>query len=744
MSSISLTAALLLLTLVSLVGLTYAGQQPRLRSGKLDGVRHGDDSRIVDAIEERRSLMAEGHSVFAPLRCNQDLNETSQCTEWDDMHFDADAKVIIPCGICVTVGCDATAIDTPQGIDVHGRLVFKDYALDCPPSSAALPRVTVTTPFLHVQGELVMRSSRSTSARPDVKLVLTGTTEHALVPHTENDISSKCDSNTGCKVGKKAIAVAGGKLDIQGLPQDCTTWTKLVAAQTATTPTDFSPLPLPTPPTGCSDDTVVSHNWNDLSSNGWNSHYSPGGFDVRTDSDSPYFIALGRSASWQGPMLSLNSYMGCILLDTTYYITVKARLTTPDGSISNCQSSGQGCIKAVLFSEDTDPNGGPNLKTWSVKIHGPSTTHGPSAKLVDGEWFTMFGVTSFTPAEADTSNMVNRRLYFEGPESGVEIALDDFSIDLAPPDQFRFGPSDKTCQNLIPFNRDASTSLGAYSFPFRKSDWSSSLEVKTEALADGSTNDFFALSNRGYYWSNLEKKLETGCIVSGFTYTFSMKLRLHSATPSEVRLFRYREVDGTNKSWKTLKNCGLLSSADGWVDCEVDWTFDKDDELATVFKFYTETDVDALVHYDLDYDDINVAFKSGPVTGLVVKADGINTCWGTGSELLITSHTLNWEDSSTTTLAGITDNGDGSYVLDLEEPYLASDVALAAAGPYSAEIALLSRNLLFEGAQDDPDNPLHGGHLIVYHTPDVGQTIEGLELRKFGQQENLGRCKLLN
>lgn len=34
---------------------------------------------------------------------------------------------------------------------------------------------------------------------------------------------------------------------------------------------------------------------------------------------------------------------------------------------------------------------------------------------------------------------------------------------------------------------------------------------------------------------------------------------------------------------------------------------------------------------------------------------------------------------------------------------------------------------------------LHGGHLIIYHTPGVAQRLEGVEIRDFGQQGNLGR-----
>jgi len=62
---------------------------------------------------------------------------------------------------------------------------------------------------------------------------------------------------------------------------------------------------------------------------------------------------------------------------------------------------------------------------------------------------------------------------------------------------------------------------------------------------------------------------------------------------------------------------------------------------------------------------------------------------------------------------------------------------------FAAEVAVLSRPVIFESVQDGPsaggfDN-LHGGHIIFYHTPHVAQRLEGVEIRGFGQQGELGR-----
>jgi hypothetical protein len=56
----------------------------------------------------------------------------------------------------------------------------------------------------------------------------------------------------------------------------------------------------------------------------------------------------------------------------------------------------------------------------------------------------------------------------------------------------------------------------------------------------------------------------------------------------------------------------------------------------------------------------------------------------------------------------------------------------------SAEVALLTRNIVIQGAPEG----LIGGHFIVYST-ETSQVIVGLELFNMGQQGRLGRSTLL-
>jgi hypothetical protein len=90
-------------------------------------------------------------------------------------------------------------------------------------------KVTITTPYIFVQGELVARDDQAVTAdNTSLQIVLTGQQEVLLQPHEHNRL--KCPTN-GCPVGNKAIVVAGGKLSIDGYAANggtCPTWLHLV------------------------------------------------------------------------------------------------------------------------------------------------------------------------------------------------------------------------------------------------------------------------------------------------------------------------------------------------------------------------------------------------------------------------------------------------------------------------------------------------------------------------------------
>eukprot|EP00957_Ditylum_brightwellii_P003861 293163-Ditylum_brightwellii.AAC.1 len=117
-----------------------------------------------------------------------------------------------------------------SGLNVIGCLVFPDGS-----------KVTIETPSVFVQGILGISSACAITGEPDVCICMTGNTNINFTPEGEN--SSAC-SGCACNVGPKAFAVAGGQLDINGMPDSCPTWSHILSVGHAaqSVPADF-PLP---------------------------------------------------------------------------------------------------------------------------------------------------------------------------------------------------------------------------------------------------------------------------------------------------------------------------------------------------------------------------------------------------------------------------------------------------------------------------------------------------------------------
>jgi len=152
---------------------------------------------------------------FAPLTCNAALSVTKCWT--DKIAFtsliSADSETNIPCGSCAVVDTtDGSTLSFPHGLNIEGMLYF--------PTTS---NVTIETSHIFIQGILKIDPPIISNT---VRVRMIGTQYEYLHPHAEN--SMECDSALGCNIGKKAIVVAGGTLDINGLSDpDCPAWTKL-------------------------------------------------------------------------------------------------------------------------------------------------------------------------------------------------------------------------------------------------------------------------------------------------------------------------------------------------------------------------------------------------------------------------------------------------------------------------------------------------------------------------------------
>ena len=123
-------------------------------------------------------------------------------------------------------------------------------------------------------------------------------------------------------------------------------------------------------------------------------------------------------------------------------------------------------------------------------------------------------------------------------------------------------------------------------------------------------------------------------------------------------------------------------------------------------------------------------------TSIVVE-DSVRNKWTKGAEILITSHTRVWNEHQQRTIVQVKDATETGFVEILLSAPIIRPTTIKESSDFAVEVALLSRNIVFQGGDDN--NPIHGGHFMVAYTPNVVQSVVGVDVRNFGQQGSLGR-----
>lgn len=112
-------------------------------------------------------------------------------------------------------------------------------------------------------------------------------------------------------------------------------------------------------------------------------------------------------------------------------------------------------------------------------------------------------------------------------------------------------------------------------------------------------------------------------------------------------------------------------------------------------------------------------------------------CVQPGDDLLVTSDSYSANGHSRFTASTIDTLTGHITILESTTHTFATE-----AGPgepvFAAEVALLSRRVKFR-AEEDPYDDLMGAHSIIFHTPYIPQTIQGVEFSNVGQAGILGR-----
>jgi len=166
----------------------------------------GSATNAADAISlaiPSRQLQDDEIEDFVPLACNANLASVT-CSSWSSKFGTADTHSVrrtITCGECVTMDHASGNLSLLGGLDVHGKLVFPDgYSLN------------LVTTMIAVQGELEMTASKPVDGTPQIKLTMIGNDDQmTFTPIDAN--ANACKGVSTCATGKKAIVVAGGKVN---------------------------------------------------------------------------------------------------------------------------------------------------------------------------------------------------------------------------------------------------------------------------------------------------------------------------------------------------------------------------------------------------------------------------------------------------------------------------------------------------------------------------------------------------
>ena len=614
--------------------------------------------------------------------------DSAPCETFSSQNYDLSQTVEIPCGSCITM--DLVGDQTFQkGLDVQGKIIF--------PSTRS--SLNITTPFVFVQGEFIieelsMRTIPQTDK--DLEFHFVGTDDVTFVSHPDQ-VFDKCSG--GCNVSKKPFVVAGGRVDIQGMNEMCNTWTRVQATEDAGA-SEVIPIAPPTERDGCSK-VLVSETFDSSSLDlQWD---GTGAGSANTESG--YFSVSSRTSTTQGPRVYLP--VECITPNQPYVLKFRYRYRHSSSSKSEFVMP---YLKMIRYKV---AGGADWISVDEIYGRGSHT-----AKVPVDEWQQLESVIQFDDSIVDPVSTSDLTLYVSPFDDADIIDIDDFLLELAPASIF----DNRGCDSLI-INGDSNSSPFAYPFYSR----GGSINVVMDGDSPNGSN-YFRNTLRSSVWSSpFVQDLPSECLVKAAIYEFSANIRVHSSESKEVAIAL--TIDGREQGIVTCP-----PSAGDWVHCSARIRLDEEHEGATSASFSTKVNDDSVS--DVDMADVKLKYQGGRAIKITPEnLAGISDCWAPGAEILVTSHTIQNTDSQIAIIASIEDNGDIVLKDAIHKPISIQDDEKTA-----VEVALLTRNIRFTAADDDDINPLHGGHLIIMHTPaPTIQRLVGIESHGFGQQGKLGR-----
>ena len=678
-----------------------AGQPTSLPEDLTQGLNYDGYERLYLNIlrEETADPPLEAQEVvdhsFQPLHCNDFYDPSIPCDQkWstlfggEDQHDD---EIVIPCGLCIEMDHAGPVLSLDGGIDIQGILVVPDGQT-----------ITVRTPYIRVQGELHAFSSKQIDGVPNIKFIIWGDKNgiEKFQPVYANAYSCGVQR---CDPGPKSIIVAGGRLNIHGIPEDTPTWVNLYDVVTQEESPSF-PFPLWCPTDG------------ELITGKLSSAFgvTPGAEVEFFDS---YLRVIERMAPFHGAVVDLDEIRECLSSEIAYTVSIELRLSRPgyEGELTECAESSRNCLK--IYSDCMDDG--------EEFVSMTKYTESESFGFRYGEWITIKTEVTFIEPELNQSNLY-LLLRVAGVSEGVDIEIRKFSLRKSA--QHACSSSHLDCRNLVSCNGNADLGTDTPS-PVSARDGANVI-VENE---DG--NPFWRIQRQESdgNTAGVQFGVSTTCLTENAVYRFRMRVRAYG---DDIEAAAYIGSDAPfTGSARALRIAQCPPSSGDWVFCEGFITMPPVNDNVDDVKIFFEMVNSPGLHYDVDDVSFDFLHMESPVTNLIVK-ENLSTKWGVGAEIMISSYTLNWDGEQVRRISSIEYGDDGSTQIGLDVPISRPPTESASSRP--VEVSLLSRNIVFEGSSEAEESQ-QGAHLVVYHTPAVDQVIEGVEFKNFGQQGIAGR-----
>jgi hypothetical protein len=757
-----------------------------------------------------------------PLECNKQIDDDPCLTTWQSKFGSTqlvyDDTVTIPCGMCIvltSLSDSSKSLQFNGGLIVEGKLVILE---------GMTPPIKILTKYVVVYGTLVLESIKDIiDGQPSI--IIEWIDDKEEESNNNDDVSggdfgntfrpppsSSYDSNTicggpfgRCDMGQKPFVVAGGRIDIRGLPStSMPTFVSLIDVGDSSsgsfvgTTNDFSSsssswfddeekaqetttngnnnddpyLNFVPPPIGCREDGIlISHDF--LTSTEEENvivkelYFRPSYGSVYEWTHRNTMKFVNRTHTQHCPVVDLQRIRHCLQADTLYILTVRLRLEDqkkPNEKINSaiggresiqeeeqggqdrrteCSRTGENCLS--IFQARTNPRGiGHTTSLWKE-----TSKFG----TVLGVETTIDITFNFSQALLNENNIFEI-LQLRGPGPGIDMELLGFTLRSPPREAYphRANP----CSGNLIRNGDAEL-LGPSTFPFHTNNAEVRLSVASDRNDNSENeNQYFALTGRvsamaksnrrkGKRWKRAGIAY-TGihgiCVRRGY-YGFQADVRMHSidGRPAEAQWMIMGLFDDDSRDPVYETLAACPPSTGEWSSCSGSILTSKELQEADRYEIFLE-----LISPDsdgVDYDVDNVSFEYEMSAGFdqLILPDIVKDGWGVGAEIIVASQQQRFD----------TPEQYLRKIIKMEEHEEEGKVRVYLDVPLDQPFAVDS--------SDNPDaatttevgllsrnilfNATIGGHMSILHTPGVSQMIQGVELVGFGEEEKANSYPIL-